>query len=260
MPELPDVETFKRYFDATSLHKRVEHVHLHDELLLDGVSRQKVVGVLVGEAFEGTTRRGKYLGARTTNDEWLILHFGMTGSLQYAQSLGDEPRYTALLLELSDDSQLAYINKRRFGKISAASSFDDFIEARELGPDALDVDLPSFRAMVAGRRGSIKSLLMNQKILAGVGNVYADEMLFHAGVMPDRNASSLSEREITDVHAWLMRVLKTAIDRGADADRMPESWLLPRRAADAPCTLCNGMIASMKVSGRTTYFCPSHQG
>ncbi len=254
MPELPDVEIYRRRLDANSLHKAVDHTHVHDESLLEGASRQKIAQALIGRPLDSTRRHGKYLGAHAAQGGWLLLHFGMTGDL-LASSDG-APEHTALRLDFDDGSHLDFINRRRLGKIAWTDDFDDFLEREGLGPDAMSLELDAFRQMLDGRRGSIKSLLMNQSAVAGLGNVYTDETLFHAGVRPDRTAGKLSYDEAGAIHRAMRHILRTAIERGADPDDMPESWILPRRRENDPrCPGCDRALETATVGGRTTYWC-----
>jgi len=194
VPELPDVEILRRYVEATSLGRRVEHAHVFDEAMLSGATRQKLASALVGSRLEAARRHGKFLGIACSRNGWLVLHFGMTGSLRAGDS-DDFPDNAALGLELADGSNLAYTTRRRIGEISVTDDFDRFSEERELGPDALALDEDGFVELVRSRCGAIKSLLMNQSAIAGIGNVYADEVLFGARIRPSRKARARSERE-----------------------------------------------------------------
>ncbi len=259
MPELPDVEVFRRYVDATSLRRRVEHARVVDEGILEGATRQGASAALVGEPLEGTARHGKLLGVASASGRWLVLHFGMTGLVRAWEGDGEAPEHTALVLELAGGRRLAYTNRRRLGRISVAEDSGAFVEAQGLGPDAMSVDAESFAGLVRGRGGTIKSLLMNQGAIAGVGNVYVDEALFHAGIHPDRSAGEVSGEEARGLRGHLVRVLETAIDRRAQPGEMPGSWLLPRREEGTWCPRCGGTIERMQVRGRSSYWRPGCQ-
>lgn len=259
MPELPDVKVFEQHASARSLDRNVAHVHVRDQTLLRGVTRQKLASQLVGSSFDETQRHGKFLALKSNGNGALIFHFGMTGELRSFDSSSDEPEHAAVIIEFNGDGYLAYLSKRRLGQGRWAACFDDFAEDENLGPDALAVDLDGFRDVLDDRRGSIKSLLMNQSALAGIGSVYSDEILFHAGVRPDRDVASLGNSDRRDLHRPLRHVLTTAIDRGAQPDRMPESWLLPSRQEGASCPRCEGRLTSATIAGRTSYFCESCQ-
>src|SRR6266436_10198670 len=180
MPELPDVEIFKRYFDATSLHQRIIGVDVRSAYVLKAVSGRELARRLKGRCFESSRRHGKHLFVRTDGDLWLRLHFGMTGSLRYFKDEEKAPPHTRVLFLFAGDYRLAFDDQRKFGEVGLIKNVDEFLKKRVLGPDALDVDLVEFKKMFTKHRGAVKSILMNQTLIAGIGNIYADEILFHA--------------------------------------------------------------------------------
>lgn len=259
MPELPDVEVFKRYLDSTSLHREIADVLLREQLVED-VSPQRIRDGLRSARLSETRRHGKHLFARAGDDGWLRLHFGMTGWLE-AYSGGEEPDHTELRIDFADGSHLAFVDQRKFGAISWVDDVGEFVEEKGLGPDPLvdDLDLPRFSEIVGGGRGSIKSTLMNQSLIAGLGNVYVDEILFQAGLHPEAEIDELTENELSEIYSVMGHVIETAIDRGADVEELPDSWLLPHREEGVACPRCDGEIRHTEVSGRTTYYCGTHQ-
>lgn len=261
MPELPDVETLKRYVDSTSLRQPIEDVEIDAPRMLRGASAATVRDRLKGSTFKETARHGKYLFIRLSKGRWLVLHFGMTGTLKYFKDAEEAPGHTHLLLHFANAYHLAAIWQRRLGRIDLAESPAAFVEAQGLGPDAFDpgVDLEAFKQMLRGRRGAVKPALMDQGFLAGLGNIYSDEILFQAGIRPDAKAGGLSGERMTALHRAMQHVLRVAIERQADPDRLPESWLLPRRQEGAACPRCGAGIKRMSKAGRSVYFCPKCQ-
>ncbi|MFP4537577.1 MAG: Fpg/Nei family DNA glycosylase [Dichotomicrobium sp.] len=263
MPELPDVENYKRYLDATALHKRIEQVTLTSEKILRGVTRQKLAGALTGQALSCSHRHGKHLFAAIDDGAWLMLHFGMTGYLAYFKHLDDDPEHDRLRLDFDNGYHLAFVNQRLFGEIGIADAPAVFVAGRGLGPDALSLDAGSFRQVLAGRRRQIKSALMDQSLIAGIGNVYSDETLFQAGLHPRRQVSDLDDAAFHTLYDAMMTVLRIAIDNGAGSealfDNLPEGWLLPRREAGATCPRCGGTIKKISAAGRGAYICPACQ-
>lgn len=261
MPELPDVEVFKGYLERRALHREIEAVHVRDERLLEGVSASTLRRHLKGKTLRRTRRHGKLLfvelegGGRT-----LLLHFGMTGELSHYDN-EEEPDHTAVLLDFVDGSHLAYRNQRTFGKVSLVEDVDAYLEEEGLGPDPLagDFDLRDFRERLADRRGSIKSTLMNQKVIVGLGNIYTDEILFQAGVHPEAETAKLSSDTVRDVWRALKRVVDRAIEAGVDVEEMPGTWLIGHREEGSECPRCDGTVRKKKVGGRSTYYCPSCQ-
>jgi len=255
MPELPDVEVFRRYLDSTALGRRVEDVHTSRERIFADRSRATVIRALRGSRLEETARHGKNLFARLSEGRWLLLHFGMTGFLKAYHKPGSAPDHPRLVLDLSDGSHLAYDSQRLLGRVSVADSPASYVKRMGLGPDALseEMDEDAFARLLSGSRAMVKSALMDQKRIAGLGNVYSDEALFRSGLHPRRKASSLSEEVLGRLHRAVVSVLQTAIDFGVEASAAPEDWLLPRRSEGSECPSCGGRLKSVKVSGRTAW-------
>jgi formamidopyrimidine-DNA glycosylase len=255
MPELPDVETFKRYFDATSLHQRIENVEVRDAYILKGISTRELARELKERRFKSTRRHGKHLFVRADGDLWLRLHFGMTGSLRYFKHEEQAPRHTRVLFVFANAHSLAFEDQRKFGEIGLIEDVNNFLKKRALGPDALDVSLGQFREMFAKHRGAVKTILLNQKLVAGIGNIYADEILFRTRIHPATQVSALKEKTVTKLFRAGRDILKKAIEAKADMDRMPKSWLLPHRGKGGKCPRCGRELKSATIGGRTAWFC-----
>jgi formamidopyrimidine-DNA glycosylase len=189
----------------------------------------------------------------------------MTGNLVHFRDEADEPPYDRVRFDFEDGGHLAYVNRRMLGRVGLAADADGFIEAEKLGPDALDpaFDLEAFNAVIGGRRRDVKSVLMDQALIAGIGNIYADEILFQARLHPKAAVTSLDDRHRAALFEQIKTVLKTAIDRGAGAeqfvDRLPDGHLLPHREKGGKCPRCGTPITTLKAAGRTSYFCPRCQ-
>ncbi len=259
MPELPDIAVLKIYLDATSLHKEIEDVEVKHVKILQDISSRSLVRELKGKRFERSLRHGKYLFVELNQGPWVSLHFGMTGSLEYHKRNRDAPQYTRVAFVFSQNYELAYISKRLLGAVSLSDSPEEFIERHGLGPDALDLDLQRFKRLLDGRRGGIKSALMNQELMAGIGNVYSDEILFQAGVMPVAKVQALDEERIETLYDSMQTVLTTAIEHKANPSQFPETFLTPQRTEAARCPRCGGPIRKKQVSQRAAYFCPHCQ-
>jgi formamidopyrimidine-DNA glycosylase len=262
LPELPDVEVFRRYIDATSLHQEIVEVDLRSPGILTGVSVDQLKASLEGTSLRSTTRHGKHLFAGLAGDGWLMLHFGMTGQMKYFKSLDEDPRYDRLLVTFANGYHLAYDAMRKLGQVQLVDDVERFVADHELGPDALspELDADSFVERLAGRRGMIKPALMNQQIIAGLGNVYSDEILFQTGVHPRSKVNELDNEQLRDIHQRMQEVLRTAIDNQADPQRFPDSYLTAHRGEEGRCPICGHDLQTVKVSGRTAYYCPNRQG
>jgi formamidopyrimidine-DNA glycosylase len=261
MPELPDVEVFRQYMNSTALHQKIANVAVKDESLLGEASSRLLQMRLKGREFESTLRHGKYLFAKTDHEEWLVLHFGMTGFLKYFKNSEEAPEHIRMQIDFKNDYHLAYDCQRKLGLIDLTEDYKEFIKQKELGIDPFreELDFTLFKEMMQGRRGSVKSSLMNQQLMAGVGNVYSDEILFHAKIHPESTVKGLSEEQLKTIFMKMKEVLETAIDKNVEPGEFPESFLLTHRGPGEKCPLCGGKIEKSTVSGRSSYYCPDHQ-
>jgi formamidopyrimidine-DNA glycosylase len=261
MPELPDVETFKRYFDSTALHKKVRSAKADPDGVLEGITAAGFARKLNGRTFRKTRRHGKHLFVDIGKGDWFMLHFGMTGYLKYYKDPDDSAEYQKARFELSNGYHLGYSNRRKLGKLQIIPDPDDFIADHDLGPDPIESDLSfaQFRDRIADRRGSIKAALMNQSIVAGLGNVYSDEILFRVGIDPHTKVEKLGEKELHRIFRSMYTVLGKTIEKQADPEEFPRSYLTPHREPGATCPKCGGTIEKVTVSGRSAYYCPDHQ-
>ena len=259
MPELPDVETFKRYLDRTSLHQRISGVDVRSAYVLKGIPGSELARRLKGRRFESSRRHGKHLFVRANGDLWLRLHFGMTGSLQYFRHKQQEPKHTRVLFVFANAHCLAFEDQRMFGEIGLLKDVDEFLKKRALGPDALDVDLKEFKDILIKHRGAVKTILLNQKLIAGIGNIYVDEILFRARIHPATQVSALKEKTVAKLFRAACDILKKAIEAKADANLMPKSWLLPHRGKGGKCPRCGRELKSATIGGRTAWFCAQCQ-
>jgi formamidopyrimidine-DNA glycosylase len=259
MPELPDVEVFKRYIDSTSLHQKIESVEVRDRRILGGVSARKLQSTLKGRTFESTRRHGKNLFVGLDGGGWLLMHFGMTGGLTYFRDLDQVPPHDRFLISFDNGYHLAFEDQRIFGKVDLIEDPVAFVREKKLGPDPLELDPGAFRERFEGRKGSVKAALMNQQVVAGVGNIYSDEILFQACLHPGTRIEQLDDATLEKLVEETRRVLKTAIERGADPQELPDHFLLPHRLEGEMCPRGNGEVRKIKAAGRTAYYCPTCQ-
>lgn len=259
MPELPEVETYGRYFARHALGQRIVRVDVRDERILDGIRRETFVRKLKGKSFEDVRRHGKHLFVRA-GKTWLHLHFGMTGDLAYYR--GDEaPRFAKVIFDFEGGTHLAFEDMRLFGLAALVDDPDAFIAAKGLGADPLapSFTFAAFESLIERRRGAIKSLLMSQEIIAGLGNLYVDEILYQTAVHPRRPVDRLRPAERRTVYTTMRKILGEAIRRrGREAD-LPGTYLFHHREVGERCPRCGGTIRRTVVFGRTTYFCAGHQ-
>lgn len=259
MPELPEVEAFGKYFDRTSLNKKIENVEVKNPEILQNVVVVDLKEKLEGHEFQFTKRHGKNLFAYLDTGYWLILHFGMTGKLKYFQKKDEPPYYDRVLINFENNETLAFVDPRKFGKINLTDNMENFIKEKKLGHDALEVDLKTFKKLLEKRKGAVKTVLMNQHILAGVGNIYSDEILFQTCIHPKTPVNKLKEDKIEDIFNIMKNVLKTAINRNIEYQSLPDSFIIPHRVKNGRCPNSDIKLKTIKVSGRTAYYCPECQ-
>lgn len=265
VPELPDVEQFKRVLARKALDRTIDSVIVKDARILGKLSTRVFAARLCGRKFVAVHRHGKHLLVKLDDGGWLTLHFGLSGGLQFLQSRTDEPSFTRVRLDFTDDGSLAYTNKRMLGRVGIVEDAADFIAAERLGPDALDpaLDFAAFRMAVDGIKRDVKSVLMDQQVVAGIGNIYSDEILFQARMAPTARINELPPARLKQLFLQIRKVLQTAIERGAGSeqsiDRMPSGSLLPERKRGGHCPRCRSPLKIFKVSGRTAYCCPHCQ-
>ena len=255
MPELPEVETFKRYLDSTSLRQRITNVDVRDAYVLKRVSARELARRLKGRRFENSHRHGKHLFVRAGNELWLRLHFGMTGSLEYLNHDEAAPKTARVLFRFANNRRLAFDDQRKFGEVELIKNVAEFLQRRRIGPDALDIDLSEFKTIFRKHRGAVKAILLNQQLIAGIGNLYADEILFRACMHPATEAARLSDKDLARLFRAMRYVLEKAIALKTDFNRLPKSWLLPHRGKRGKCPRCGRALKSATIGGRTSWFC-----
>jgi formamidopyrimidine-DNA glycosylase len=255
MPELPEVETFKRYLDSTSLHQRISNVEVQDSYVLKRVSARELTRRLEGRRFEDSHRHGKHLFVRASHELWLRLHFGMTGSLDYMKHEEETPKTARVIFYFANNCRLTFDDQRKFGEVELIEDVDEFVRTLGLGPDAVEISFSQFKAILGRRRGAVKAILLNQQLIAGIGNLYADEILFRARIHPGTEAARLREKDLTRLFRAMRYVLGKAIALKTDFNHLPKSWLLTHRAKGGRCPRCGRALKSATIGGRTTWFC-----
>jgi formamidopyrimidine-DNA glycosylase len=256
VPELPEVEIYRRYFARHALGQPVASVQVTDRRILHRATVPALRKALVGSSFHHTRRHGKHFFAQADTG-WLYLHFGMTGDLHY----GAAPKFSRLIITFENDAVLAFEDMRLFGRVGVVRDPDQFIREHRLGPDPLDPTFGAggFAELLGRRRGAVKSLLMNQRNIAGLGNLWVDEILYQTGVHPRRSVEKIGRTKRQEMFRVMGRILNSAIERQERAASYPKNWLIENRDEGAECRRCGGRITRTVVFGRTTYYCAAHQ-
>jgi formamidopyrimidine-DNA glycosylase len=262
MPELPEVEMYARYFARHGLEQTITRIRVIDPRILG----TRTLRPLVGRSFRSVRRHGKHLFA-DAGGVWLRIHFGMTGDLAYvgpasAGLAGLKPGpHARVIFDFDNGGHMAFEDMRLFGAVDLVNSPDRYIREHGLGPDPLDprFTLRDFRKLLHKRRGRIKALLLSQNVIAGIGNLYADEALYRASIDPRRTIDRMTDAEIKALFNAIRGVLREAIAfkaRGAD---YPGRYLVQHREEGDRCPRCGGTIRRTVVATRTTYYCAKHQ-
>lgn len=261
MPELPDVEMLRRYLEAEALGRRIADVEVRDKRTLRELSPSELAEAVDGKPMTATGRRGKWLFARVGRAPWLVMHMRMTGTLRVTERGEPLPPFTRVTFHFADGGALHFCDQRRFGIIGLTSDPDVLAYTHHLGPDALDPRLSAsaFGDRLAKRRGSVKTLLLDQSLVAGVGNIYGDEICLAAGISPLSRVEDLSAEERQSLYRAMRSVLTTAVQRMAEGRSFPRGWIIAERHEGGVCPRCGEPVSRVRLRGRYSYWCPCVQ-
>ena len=266
MPELPEVETIKNELSPRVLNRAIKSVDISWGKMVRQPSVAEFRRRVIGKKITALTRRGKYLFFHLEGDGVLVMHMKMTGSLLVNPS---DDKYSRAIFHLDDGSTVHFRDPRKFGKMWLAD--DDTAVASILGPEPLD---PSFTPawltrLFKDRTAPVKAVLLDQSLIAGIGNMYADESLFEARIHPLKPAGELSADEIRNLHRAVRHVLRKALARGGASVRnyirpggqpgTAHDEFVVAHGVGKHCPDCAGAIERIVVRGRGTYICPRCQ-
>ncbi|MCG7840402.1 MAG: hypothetical protein MIO87_00670 [Methanomassiliicoccales archaeon] len=252
MPELPEVETARRQLHEELVGQRVVKSDALDLKMLVGGNANEFSSRLEGRRIVGTDRHGKHLFLLLDHGA-LRIHLGMSGSLHLFRC-GGKTSHQRMVLDL-DHGRVIFDDPRRFGRFQVVKNVMTFVSEKGLGPDALSIGEEEFYRRICRRRKAIKAVLLDQKVVAGIGNLYADEVLFQERLAPTAVASQIPHDRLIGTWSRMRTVLDTAIKAGTDFDRFPADYLLRQRDGGEPCPRCGRELRSAKVGGRTTIYC-----
>lgn len=276
MPEIPEVTAFGAYIKKNCLHKTINGIQASCPQLIKIVSFANFKKTLTGDQFESVERRGKYLIINLRKSpKKLVMHFGLTGFLVYLKK-HEKVRFSCVVFKFNDDSELHWNSVRKFEKIWLIDSIDEIKGLNKLGADALSLSEKQFLdLMKSNERKIIKEFLMNQEIIAGIGNEYSDEILFQAGIDPRHKIADLSIARRKTLYKKMKSVLNyaiklrlknlTSVSAGGffskvDVETFKSSYLQAHRHSDGKCPKNkNHPLSHIKIGGRTSYFCPRDQ-
>jgi formamidopyrimidine-DNA glycosylase len=269
MPELPEVETIKNELLPYVVGRSVSGVTLFWEGMLQKTTPAEFHSRICGQRITGISRRGKYLIFSLDSGDLLIIHLRMTGALLIGKDSSEPPEFTRAIIHLDDSSSIFFRDPRKFGKMRLVRG-DDAVFGR-MGPEPLEPDFTPrvLAGLLAKRKAPLKAVLIDQNVIAGIGNMYADEALFSAGIHPLRAANSLSRGESRRLHRAIQQVLRTAIGNkgasirsyfrpGGELGSAHVQFRVAHRGGK-PCPVCSTPIERIVVRGRGSYLCPGCQ-
>ncbi|GMA47044.1 DNA-formamidopyrimidine glycosylase [Tetragenococcus muriaticus] len=271
MPELPEVETVRKGLLHLVQDKRINEVIVRWPKIVEVPTIDEFCQNLIGERIETVQRRGKFLLFKLTHFD-LISHLRMEGKYEYfpEEELSPIDKHTHVIFKFTDGSQLHYNDVRKFGRMVLVGKNQGFLYKgiQQLGPEPTreDFDLTKFITNLQKSTSLIKPLLLNQKVVVGLGNIYTDEALWTAKIHPQQPASTLTHRQITKLHQSIIEILAKAVNAGGTTVRSYKNALGEAGAfqmglnvygkMNEPCPRCETPIVKIKVGQRGTHFCP----
>jgi formamidopyrimidine-DNA glycosylase len=262
MPELPEVETIRREVLPFVRGRTIKTVEIIDPRNIKKISVPLFKKALAGQRILDIERRAKYQLFKLASGQYLVVHLGMTGRLLFRPD-----KYVKVVFRLSGGKALYFSDARLFGKLY----FFDHYPPLKLGPEPLEKDFSwqKLKALLLKKKSSIKMVLLDQKVISGVGNIYANEALFRAGILPQRKANKLTDQEYKKLHKAIVAVLQAGIKYGGTSD----SWYVDARGEKGrfqdhllvygrkgePCAKCRGEVVRVSHGQRGTFYCPKCQ-
>ena len=272
MPELPEVETIRQDLERRVIGRRLVGAEVSWERTVGRPDLAAFVRGLIDRQITSVGRRGKYLILGLENGAALVMHLRMTGRLGWREGGAAHDRHLRALLLLDDGHELHFEDQRKFGRLYLAADAAALAHVlANVGPEPLaETFSPDrLRALLAGRRAMLKPLLLDQRFVAGLGNIYVDEALFRARLHPLRRSDTLTPREVTRLHQGIVAALQQGVtNRGTTLASYRDAWgtagqnqerLLVFRQESKPCPRCGAPIAKIRVAGRGTHLCPKCQ-
>ncbi len=273
MPELPEVETIRRTLEKKILYRPVRGVEVLYPKVLRNCSEEQLERALLGRSFIELDRRGKYLLCSLDSGQQLVIHLRMTGRLTAVPTDAAVEKHTSFRFHLQDGLDLRLVDQRKFATVDLVDCLGGgAVKALEiLGKEPLDEDFtPEYLAeQLADRRAAVKSVLLDQRRVAGLGNIYADESLHRAGIFPGKIAGKLTQEEIKRLHESIQQVIREGITHRGTTFRDYvdgegrrggfQDLLRVYGREGEPCTTCGEPIARIKLAGRSSCFCPRCQ-
>jgi formamidopyrimidine-DNA glycosylase len=276
MPELPEVETVRRDLDREFAGKKVKAVQVTGARSVRRGTKAQLSKRLAGRTFKAAKRKGKYVIVVLDSGEWLVIHLRMSGQLLKATPKAPKPKHTHVVIEFTQGSQLRFVDPRTFGEVflvDPAKLAEEAPDVAELGWDPLEDAMlwVDFARIVLSRRQQLKALLTDQKVIAGLGNIYSDEVLHAAGLRYDRQSNTLTVQEVRRLFRAILEVVHEAV--AARGSSLPDEQYVDLHGRPGAyqdhhqvygregkaCPRCRSTVERTKWGGRSTFYCPSCQ-
>jgi formamidopyrimidine-DNA glycosylase len=259
MPELPEVESFRLFFEKNALNHRIKSVHVLDIGILEMIDKERFEQTITNCVFTSTFRHGKFLFCQIKPSQFVVFHFGMTGDFFIRDKLDELHKHDRVAFYLDNENIFVFSDQRKFGLVGITANIEEFLHKRNFGPDALLISTDEFLSRILHHKKPIKACLLDQSILAGVGNLYADEALFRTQIHPGTFPNELSKAKLSELIAIVQKILHQAIYHGAYYGDFPADFFIQGREKNGLCPRCNSTLESGKIVGRTSYYCPKCQ-
>ncbi|MEA3454608.1 MAG: DNA-formamidopyrimidine glycosylase [Candidatus Caldatribacteriota bacterium] len=279
MPELPEVETIRRGLQRKTKNKQIKDIVVNVYKIIKKPYLKEFITKIKGKKIKEVDRRGKYIIIYLDSKDKLIVHLGMTGLLiyPYDNKITEKeinPKHNHLIFTFTDDTQLVFNDVRRFGKIFLVSNIEEVESITKLGVEPLEdyfTEEVFIQVLNKKKKGKIKPFLMNQKFITGLGNIYANEVLYRSNIHPLRLISSLNKKEVRNLYQQIKLVLSEAIElqgstvadeayRDTDGDKGKFAKKLQVYARKGePCIKCGHSIEVVRIEGRSSFICPQCQ-
>jgi len=257
MPSLPELEVYQQELTSTLIGPTVTAAYALDYRVVR-LDIERLRAELVGRSFTAIHRYGKWLYLDFGATAQLIFHLGLTGKLKIGSPDDKLPRYACFTLDFVDGTRLVMSDQRHLGRIYLRN-FDELKAEKNLGPDQLDATEDYFVYTLSRKRRGARDVLMDQKIIAGIGGKYADEILWQARLHPNTKLDRQPREKLSELFHVMQTVTNTAIELGAAVERFPADWLIPHRRTDKICPRCGSPLTARKLGGSETFYCPTDQ-
>lgn len=279
MPELPEVETIRRGLKRKIKNKQIKDIVINVNKIVKKPYLGEFITKIKGKKIKEVDRRGKYIIIHLDSEDKLIVHLGMTGLLiyPYDNKITEKeinPKHNHLIFTFTDNTQLVFNDVRRFGKIFLVSSIDEVESITKLGVEPLEdyfTEEAFIQILNKKRKGKIKPFLMNQKFITGLGNIYANEVLYRSNIHPLRLISSLNKKEVRNLYQQIKLVLSEAVkfrgstvadeayrDTNGEKGKFVKKLQVYARKGE-PCIKCGHSIEVVRIEGRSSFICPQCQ-